>query len=154
MDVNFPKKVNGKESGAERCCPGKKEGTGKALSQRGVSVLLRIKELEAFSPLMAEELISVIEESAELKAEGNHASFDVQSGEVEQVEESLPDLLSNTVLCPLGYVQMGIGDCQVWVMIYSGSMVNLLLTDLIHNADLIQRQANIRLWGIGGNEFQ
>ncbi|KNZ52408.1 hypothetical protein VP01_358g3 [Puccinia sorghi] len=47
---------------------------------------------------------------------------------------------------------MCIGDHQVWVMIDSGSMVNLLPTDLVGDVDLVRRQANIRLRGIGGHE--
>ncbi|KNZ44113.1 hypothetical protein VP01_9500g1, partial [Puccinia sorghi] len=63
------------------------------------------------------------------------------------------DLHTDTVLCPLGYVQICIGDCQVWAMIDSGwSMVNLLPTDLVRDADLVHRQANSRLGGIGGHE--
>ncbi|KNZ48494.1 uncharacterized protein VP01_5629g1 [Puccinia sorghi] len=54
----------------------------------------------------------------------------------------------DTVLCPLGYVQMCIGDCQVWAMIDSGLMVNLL-PKLVRNADLVRQQANIELRGIG-----
>ncbi|KNZ63579.1 hypothetical protein VP01_11253g1 [Puccinia sorghi] len=81
-------------------------------------VALSIKELAAFSPMMGEELISVIWESASLKADGNHISFVVRLG----------------VLCPLEYVQMCSGDHQVWAMIDSGSMVNLLPTDLVRDA--------------------
>ncbi|KNZ47090.1 hypothetical protein VP01_6697g1, partial [Puccinia sorghi] len=52
---------------------------------------------------------------------------------------------------PLGYVQMGIGDCQVLAMIDSGLMVNLP-TDLVRDTDLVHRQANIGLRRIGGHE--
>ncbi|KNZ45828.1 hypothetical protein VP01_7773g1, partial [Puccinia sorghi] len=77
--------------------------------------------------------------SAGLKADGNHVSFDVRSGEAEQAAEETP-------------VQMCIGDLQVWVMIDSGSMVNLLPTDLVRDTDLVRRQANIGLRGIGVHE--
>ncbi|KNZ45060.1 uncharacterized protein VP01_8529g1 [Puccinia sorghi] len=82
---------------------------------------------------------------AGLKANGNHVSFDVRLGEVEQAVEETPGLHTDTVLCPLGYVQMCIGDCQLWAMIESGSMVNLLPTNLVQDADLVRRQANIGL---------
>ncbi|KNZ49848.1 uncharacterized protein VP01_4740g1 [Puccinia sorghi] len=49
---------------------------------------------------------------------------------------------------------MGIGDCQVWEMIDSGLMVNLLPKDLVHNTDLIWRQENIGLQGIRGHACQ
>ncbi|KNZ60503.1 hypothetical protein VP01_15448g1 [Puccinia sorghi] len=75
---------------------------------------------------MAEELILVIQESAGLKANGNHVSFDVKLGEVEQAVDETPGLHRDTVSCLLRYVQMCIGDCQVWVMIDRGSMVNSL----------------------------
>ncbi|KNZ54995.1 hypothetical protein VP01_27g15 [Puccinia sorghi] len=101
---------------------------------------------------MAEELISVIRESAGLKADGNHVSFDVRSGEVEQAVEETPGLHTETVLCPLGYIQMCIGDRQFWAMIDSGSMVNLLATDLVRGRDLVLWQANIGLHGISGHE--
>ncbi|KNZ43914.1 hypothetical protein VP01_9717g1, partial [Puccinia sorghi] len=99
-------------------------------------VVLSLKELASVSPMMAEELISVIWESAGLKADGNHVSFDMRSGEVEQAVEVTPGLHLDTVLFPLGYIQMRIGDHQVWAMIDSGSMVNLLPTDLVREVDL------------------
>ncbi|KNZ48576.1 hypothetical protein VP01_555g4 [Puccinia sorghi] len=94
-------------------------------------VALSLKELALVSPMMAEELILVIRESAGLKADRNHVSFDVRLGEVEQAVEVMPGIHLDTVLCLLGYVQMGIGDFPVWAMIDSGLMVNLLPTDLV-----------------------
>ncbi|KNZ60414.1 hypothetical protein VP01_15585g1, partial [Puccinia sorghi] len=73
-------------------------------------------------------------------------------GEVEPVAKETPGLHTDTVLCPLGYVQMCIGDHQVSAMIESGSMVNLLPTDLVRDADLVCQQANIGLRGIGGHK--
>ncbi|KNZ62563.1 hypothetical protein VP01_12554g1 [Puccinia sorghi] len=52
---------------------------------------------------------------------------------------------TETVSCLLSYVQMCIGR-QVWVM------VNLLPTDLVRDADLVRRQANIGLRRISGHE--
>ncbi|KNZ62830.1 hypothetical protein VP01_12195g1, partial [Puccinia sorghi] len=101
-------------------------------------IALSIKELVSVSPMMADELILVIRESAGLKADGNHVSFDVQLGEVKPVVEETLGLRSDTVL--------------FWVMIESGSMVNLLPTNLVWDADLVCRQANIGLRGIGGHE--
>ncbi|KNZ46337.1 uncharacterized protein VP01_734g3 [Puccinia sorghi] len=53
-------------------------------------ITLSIKELVSVSPMMADKLISVIWESAGVKAEGNHVSFDVQLGEVKQAVEETP----------------------------------------------------------------
>ncbi|KNZ61304.1 hypothetical protein VP01_14224g1 [Puccinia sorghi] len=53
------------------------------------------------------------------------------SGEVEQVLEETPSLHLDTVSCPLGYTKMGIGDCQVWVMIDSGSMAKIELRRIV-----------------------
>ncbi|KNZ58113.1 uncharacterized protein VP01_1999g3 [Puccinia sorghi] len=64
----------------------------------------------------------------------------------------MPGLHLDTVSCLLGYIQMCIGDCQVWAMIDSGLMVNLLPTDLVRDADLVHQQANIGLHGICGHE--
>ena len=158
MEVDVPKKPKGKDAAApSTVTPGKKKAA--ELAKRALSgdsqVTLTIKELAAVSPMMAEELISVIRESAGLKTEGNHVSFDVRTGEAEEVLLEAPsEFLSDTVSCPLGYVQMCVGDRQVWAMIDSGSMVNLLPTDLVRDADLIRRQANIGLRGIGGHECQ
>ena len=155
MDVDFPKKSKGKEAaGPSAPTPGKKKAAELAKRALGgdSQIALSIKELASVSPMMADELISVIRESAGLKADGNHVSFDVRSGEVEPVVEEAPGLHTDTVSCPLGYVQMCIGDRQVWAMIDSGSMVNLLPTDLVRDADLVRRQANIGLRGIGGHE--
>ncbi|KNZ47350.1 hypothetical protein VP01_6482g2, partial [Puccinia sorghi] len=60
--------------------PGKKKAAELALGGES-QVALSIKELASVSPMMAEELILVIRESAGLKADGNHVSFDVRSGE-------------------------------------------------------------------------
>ncbi|KNZ63483.1 hypothetical protein VP01_11380g1, partial [Puccinia sorghi] len=56
------------------------------------------------------------------------------------------------LLCLLGYVQMCIGDFQVWEMIDSSLMVNLLPTKLVCNTDLVHWQANIGMQGIGGHK--
>ncbi|KNZ61157.1 uncharacterized protein VP01_14443g1, partial [Puccinia sorghi] len=92
-------------------------------------IALSIKELASVSPMMVDELILVIRESAGLKADGNHVSFDVRLGEVEPVVEETPGLHTDTVL--------------------SGC---LLPTDLVWDADLVCRQANIGLRRIGKHE--
>ncbi|KNZ63414.1 hypothetical protein VP01_11490g1, partial [Puccinia sorghi] len=69
---------------------------------------------------------------------------------VEQVVEVTPGLHLDTVLFLLVYFQMGIGDCQVWAMIDSRLMVNLLPTGLVREADLVCQQANIGLQGLAG----
>ncbi|KNZ44746.1 hypothetical protein VP01_8879g1, partial [Puccinia sorghi] len=61
-------------------------------------VALSLKELATISPMMAGELISVIQESAGLKVEGNHVSLDVPSGEVEPVAEAPTSFHLDTVL--------------------------------------------------------
>ncbi|KNZ63647.1 hypothetical protein VP01_11186g1, partial [Puccinia sorghi] len=145
----------GKEAaGPSTLAPGKKKAVELAKGALGgdSQIALSIKELVSVSPMMAEELILVIRESTGLKADGNHVSFDVQSGEVEPVVEETPGLHKDTVLCPLGYVQMCIGDCQVWAMIDSGSMVSLLPTNLVWDTDLVHQKANIGLCGIGGHK--
>ncbi|KNZ48217.1 hypothetical protein VP01_5825g1 [Puccinia sorghi] len=83
MDVDFPKKSKGKETaGPSVPTPGKKKAAELAKRALGgeSQVALSIKELASVSPMMAEELISVIWESAGLKADSNHVSFDVQLG--------------------------------------------------------------------------
>ncbi|KNZ62818.1 hypothetical protein VP01_12207g1, partial [Puccinia sorghi] len=84
--------------------PGKQKAAelAKPALGRESQVALSLKELASVSPMMAEELISVIRESAGLKADGNHVSFDVQSGEVEQAVEETPGLHTDTILCQLG----------------------------------------------------
>ncbi|KNZ46468.1 hypothetical protein VP01_7236g1, partial [Puccinia sorghi] len=85
MDINFPKKSKGKETaGPSILAPGKKKAAELAkcaLGERESQVALSLKELASVSPMMGEELILVIWESAGLKADGNHISFDLQSGE-------------------------------------------------------------------------
>ncbi|KNZ61807.1 hypothetical protein VP01_13552g1, partial [Puccinia sorghi] len=110
--------VKGKGEGGTQCFGSGEEEGGHGESQ----VALSLKELASISPMMAEELILVIRGSAGLKADGNHVSFDMQSGEVELAVEEPPGLHTDTVLCPLRYLQMCIGDCQVWAMIDSGLM--------------------------------
>ncbi|KNZ46329.1 hypothetical protein VP01_7354g1, partial [Puccinia sorghi] len=90
-------------------------------------------------------------DSAGIIADGSHVSFDVQSGEVEQAVEA--GLHTDTVLCLLGYVQMGIGDHQVWEIIERGTMVKLLPTDLFRNANLGSLAGFVSAWRSvkGGN---
>ncbi|KNZ57921.1 hypothetical protein VP01_203g9 [Puccinia sorghi] len=136
MDVDLPKKSKGKEkTGPSFLVPSKKKAAELAKRALGgeSQVALSLKELATILPMMAEELILVIQESAGLNANGNHVSLDVRLGEVEPAAEVPPCFHSETVLCPLGYVQMCIGDCQVWEMIHSGSMVNLLSTKLVRD---------------------
>lgn len=77
--------------------------------------------------MMSEELILVIRENAGLKVKGNHVSFNVHS------VVKVPHLHSDTFLCPLGYIQMCVVYHQVWKMINSGSMLNLLPTNLVRD---------------------
>jgi len=161
MDVDHPRKGGkGKEvGGPSQVALGRKKAVELAKRALGgdSQVSLTVKELAAVSPMMAEELISVIKDSAGLRTEGNHVSFDVRAGEAgakSEQRDPCPELESDAVSCPLGYVQMGIGDQQVWAMIDSGSMVNLLPADLARDADLVRRQAKIGLRGIGGHECQ
>ncbi|KNZ55597.1 hypothetical protein VP01_2638g1 [Puccinia sorghi] len=55
----------------------------------------------------------------------------------------------DTVLCPLGYIQICIADHQVWVMIDSWLIVNLLPTELVCNADLVHRWVGGRGMEVG-----
>ncbi|KNZ48903.1 hypothetical protein VP01_5334g1, partial [Puccinia sorghi] len=129
MDVDFPKKLKGKEmAGPSVLAPGKKKAAELAKRALGgeSQVALSLKELASVLPMMAEEPILFIRGSG----------------------GKMPGLHKYTVLCPLGYVQMCIGDRQVWVMIDSGSMVNLLPTDLVRDVDLVRRP-NIGLRRIG-----
>ncbi|KNZ46293.1 hypothetical protein VP01_7394g1, partial [Puccinia sorghi] len=151
LDVNFPKKSKGKETaGPSVPVPGKKKASELAKCAFGgeSKVALSLKERVIVSPMMVEELILVIWESAGLKADVNHVSFDVWLGEVEPAAEVPPGLHSDTAIRLLGYVQMCMGDFQVWVMIGRGSMVNLLPTELVLITYLVRQQANIGLQGI------
>lgn len=103
--------------------------------------------------MMAEELISVIRESAGFKSsEPAPATFDVRSGKCCPSADRYGDFPSDSISCPLGYVQMKIGDQTVWAMVDSGSMVNLLPADIAWKVDLTRRKASISLCGIGGHK--
>ncbi|KNZ44468.1 hypothetical protein VP01_9137g1, partial [Puccinia sorghi] len=78
MDVNSLKKSKGKEMVGPSVPAA--ELAKHALGGKS-QVTLSLKELALVSLMMAEELILVIWESAGLKADGNHVSFDVRSGE-------------------------------------------------------------------------
>ncbi|KNZ61788.1 uncharacterized protein VP01_13589g1, partial [Puccinia sorghi] len=72
-------KSKGKETaGPSVLAPGKKKAVELAKRALGgeSQVSLSIKELASVLPMMAEELILVILESAGLNADGNHVSFD------------------------------------------------------------------------------
>ncbi|KNZ48867.1 hypothetical protein VP01_5359g1 [Puccinia sorghi] len=117
MDVDFPKKSKGKETaGPSVPAPGKKKVVelAKCALGRESQIVLSLKEMVTVSPMMAEELILVIWESTGLKADGNHVSFDMWLGEVEPAAEMTPGLHLDTVLCPLGYIQMCIRDCIIY----------------------------------------
>ncbi|KNZ45641.1 uncharacterized protein VP01_7955g1, partial [Puccinia sorghi] len=74
IDVYFPKKLKGKETaGPSVPVPGKKKAA--ELAQRALGgeskVILSLKELATISPMMAEELILVLWESARLKEDSS-----------------------------------------------------------------------------------
>ncbi|KNZ45819.1 hypothetical protein VP01_7781g1, partial [Puccinia sorghi] len=83
MDVNFPKKLKWKEMAEPSVlASGKNKAAELAKWALGgeSQVTLSLMELASVSLMMAEELILVIRESAGLKADRNHVSFDVQLG--------------------------------------------------------------------------
>ncbi|KNZ44267.1 hypothetical protein VP01_9343g1, partial [Puccinia sorghi] len=107
MDVDFPKKSKGKGRGGGQCSsPRQEEELAKRALCGESQVALSLKELAKVLPMMAEELILVIWERAGLKADRNHVSFDVRSGEVELAAEVSPGLHLDTGLFPLGYIQI------------------------------------------------
>ncbi|KNZ58142.1 hypothetical protein VP01_1992g2, partial [Puccinia sorghi] len=78
------RKTRGKETaGCSVPAPGKKKAAELAKCALGgeSQVALSLKELATVSPMMAEELISVIWERAGLKVDGNRIFFDMRSGE-------------------------------------------------------------------------
>ncbi|KNZ64340.1 hypothetical protein VP01_10396g1, partial [Puccinia sorghi] len=70
------------DGGAQHVAPGNKKA--EELAKRALDgesqVALSLKELATVSPMMAEELILVIWETAGLKADRNHISFDMWCG--------------------------------------------------------------------------
>ncbi|KNZ55952.1 uncharacterized protein VP01_2537g2 [Puccinia sorghi] len=71
------------DGGAQRAGAHKKNAAELAKGTLGgeSQVALSLKELATILPMMAEELILVIWESAGLKADGNHIYFDVRLGD-------------------------------------------------------------------------
>ncbi|KNZ51413.1 hypothetical protein VP01_3968g1 [Puccinia sorghi] len=95
--VTQEEKSKGKETEGSRVpVPGKKKAA--ELAKRALSgesqVALSLKELATILLMMAEELILVIWESAGLKADRNHISFYMRSGEASEVILGRPFLFA------------------------------------------------------------
>ncbi|KNZ59422.1 uncharacterized protein VP01_1734g3, partial [Puccinia sorghi] len=122
VEVWVAQSANQKSKGKEMAGPsvlalGKKKVAELAKRALGSEsqVALSLKELVLVSPMMVEELILVIWESAGLKADGNHVFFDERLGEVEQAVEVTPVWDTDLVRQQANIGLRGIGghECKV-----------------------------------------
>ncbi|KAI9610965.1 hypothetical protein H4Q26_008811 [Puccinia striiformis f. sp. tritici PST-130] len=157
MDVDsVPKNTRAKETPPHQATnPAKKKATELAKKGLGIDhpVELTLKELAIISPLMAGELIKALRECAgpEFQEKGKSPrTADVKNAEVTPQVADLDLLPTSLVLVPLGFVWMKIANQNVWAMINSGSMINIMPTELASAACLTLQKTSTSIRTMGG----
>lgn len=107
------------------------------------SVSLTLRKLAAISPMRAEELIMILQDSSPEKEKLRAAQTAV--AEIEGHFTNMDLLPLHTVSCLLGYIEMRIGGQTAWAIIDRGSMINIILA-----AELTQRKMDINIRTMGG----
>ncbi|KAH9441452.1 hypothetical protein Pst134EB_030118 [Puccinia striiformis f. sp. tritici] len=109
---------------------------------------------------MAGKLIEALKESAgldfqgkskpgEAKASKARVTADVRNVESTPQVENLALLPSSSVLVPLGFVSMKIADQTAWVMVDSGSMINIIPAQLANAACLTLKKSTVSIRTMG-----
>ncbi|KAI7938803.1 hypothetical protein MJO28_014382 [Puccinia striiformis f. sp. tritici] len=138
--------------------PSKKKATELAKKVLGLDhpVALTLKELAIVSPLMAGELIKALKECAGTEAQEKGRSgeapktADVRNAEITPRVTELDLLPTSSVSVPLGFVWMKIADQNVWAMVDSGSMINIIPTELASAACLTLQKTSTSIRTMGG----
>ncbi|KAH9459780.1 hypothetical protein Pst134EB_008008 [Puccinia striiformis f. sp. tritici] len=138
--------------------PSKKKAAELAKKVLGLDhpVALTLKELAIVSPLMAGELIKALKECAGPEAQEKGRSSeapktaDVRNAEITPRVTELDLLPTSSVSVPLGFVWMKIADQNVWAMVDSGSMINIIPTELASAACLTLQKTSTSIRTMGG----